>query len=175
MTDPAANDTYASRVSAVEELVAANHESNKTMMALVDHVRQETEARDRKIEVIEENNRQTRLLLVLVSGAVVVLILLAIFNAIGITNARRNVQQTAAIASQVDRTNQTLLDCLNSQGTCGQVNAANQQGLLDAVKQYNLVGFYCIRTNPQTTDPKAESFLKCMQRLYPGGPTLAGR
>lgn len=160
---------------AVEELVAANHQSNQTMLDLMDHVRRETEARDRKVDVLEENNRQTRLLLFMVGGAVVVLILLAIFNAIGITSARRNAERTTAIAANVDKTNQTLLDCINSRGQCGQVNAANQLELLDEVKKYNLVGFYCIRTNTAVKDPKAIAFQACMQRLYPGGPTLSGR
>lgn len=179
MSDPAVPDEErAGRLHsalALEELVAANHSSNKTMMALVDQVRKETEARDRKIDVLEQNNKQTRLLLYMVGGAVVILVLLAIFNAIGITAARENVDTTAKIARNVDVTNQTLLDCLNSQGVCGQVNAAQQQEILDEVKKYNLVGFYCIRNNPGTADPKAEKFLKCMERLYPGGPTLTER
>jgi hypothetical protein len=170
--DPAESAVNA---SAIDELVTANRQSNETMLALVEHVRKETVARDRKIDVLEQNNKQTRLLLYLVSGAVVMLLLLASFNAIGITAARQNVEQSAAIAKNVDQTNATLLDCLNSRGACGQANAASQKGILDSVKQYNLVGFYCIRVNPATADPKGEAFLKCMQRLYPGGPVLERR
>jgi hypothetical protein len=164
-----------SEARALEELVAANKQSNQTMVDLVDHVQKETEARDRKVEVLEQNNAQTRLLLYMVGGAVAILILLAAFNAISISNARKNVDTTARIAMKVDATNQTLLDCLNSQGVCGQVNAAQQSQILDEVKKYNLVGFYCIRTNPALKDPKGEAFLKCMERLYPGGPTLSER
>lgn len=159
---------------ALEDLIEANHESNRTMAALVDHVRLETAARDRKVDALTENNRRTRLLLYMVGGAVVILLFLAVFNLVTVSAARENVDATARIASNVDLTNRTLLDCINSQGVCGQVNAAQQLTILDEVKKYNLVGFYCIRTNPAAEDPKGDKFLRCMSRLYPGGPTLSG-
>lgn len=172
MTGPAETaDEKASRLHsalAIEELVAANHESNKTMVALVEHVRRETEARDRKIDVLEKNNRQTRWLTYLVGGAMVILLTLAIVNAV-------NISATQKQEEQVSKLNSLLLDCVNSTGECGKRNAILQNQLLDQVKQYNLVGFYCARTNPLSTDPKGEKFLECMQRLYPGGPTLQGR
>lgn len=170
MTDPELSDEERAdrNASAVEELVAANHESNRTMADLVDHVRKETQARDRKIDVLEKNNKQTRMLTYMLGGTMLVLLMLAVFNAFNIAAANRQQDQIRAI-------NATLLDCVNSTGECGRVNTANQARILDQVKQYELTGFYCIRNNPAQADPEGEQFLKCMQRLYPGGPTLNGR
>lgn len=153
---------------AMEELVAANHESNATMLALVEHVRKETAARDRKIEVLEKTHRQTRYLVIAVCGAVLVMLGLGIVNAINLAATKDQQDQTRRI-------NAFLLDCVNSTGECGRANAVKQAEILQSVKQYELTGFYCIRTNPGTEDPKGENFLKCMERLYPGGPTLNGR
>lgn len=160
---------------AIDELVAANHESNRTMAALVEHVRKETLARDRKIDALDRNQRTLRKLTVLGTVVAVALLVVGFINAFNIAMARRNAAQTATIARDVGETNRTLLDCLNSTGVCGKRNAQNQRKVLDEVKQYELTGFYCIRLNPATEDPNAEAFLKCMQRLYPGGPTLTGR
>lgn len=154
--------------SAMDELASANRASNMTMVSLVEHVRDETSATNRKVAVLEKNNRQTMFLIYLVVAAVLVLIALAVVNAI-------NIASTRDIARSVEGTNRTLLDCANSTGACGRINADNQKVIIDSVKQYNLIGFYCIRTNPGTTDPKGEGFLKCMERLYPGGPVLNGR
>jgi hypothetical protein len=92
---------------------------------------------------------------------VVALLALAVANAFNIAAARD--------------INHTLLDCVNLTGNCGRQNAAQQAKIVDQVKEYNLIGFYCIRTNPGPVDPKGEAFLKCMERLYPGGPTLSER
>lgn len=154
--------------AAIEDLVTANFESNKTMVALVKQVREETAARDRKIDVMERSQRQMKLLVYMVSAVTVLLLGLAVVNAVNIAAAKD--QQNS-----IRQINATLLDCVNSTGECGRINAQNQIEVLDRVKEYNLVGFYCIRTNPGTVDPKAEAFLKCMERVYPGGPKLERR
>lgn len=154
--------------AAIEDLVEANQASNATMLALVDHVRKETEARDRKIEVLEKNHKQTRVLVLLMGFTAIVLLGLAVVNAVNISAARE--QQ-----DQVKDLNGIMLDCVNSTGACGQANAVQQARILDSVKQYELTGFYCARTNPANVDPKGEDFLACMARLYPGGPTLSNR
>lgn len=154
--------------AAIEDLVAANNKSNATMLALVENVRQETVARDRKIDVLERNHRQVNFLIAAVCMAIVVLLALGITNAINLASARRQQEQTKEI-------NSTLLDCVRATGECGQLNSARQAAILQSVKQYELTGFYCIRINPATADPKGQAFLDCMERLYPGGPTLSGR
>lgn len=156
----------------VEQLVAANEESNRTMVALVEGVRRETEARDRKVESLDNNLRQMRWVTGLVAGAIVILLTIGVFNAINLASARRSAQQTKAIAASTDQTNRTLLDCVNSTGACGQINAANQAKILDTVKQYELTVIYCARTNPAAVDLKGEKFVACVAKLYPGGPTL---
>lgn len=167
MTDPGA-ESPASPASVIDELVSANMKSTATMHALVAEVRHETAARDRKIAVLEKNNRQTMYLIVMVGVVAVLLLGLAIVNAVNINQARVQSNQIASI-------NGTLLDCVNSTGECGRANATSQQRLLDSVKQYELTGFYCIRNNPAVKDPDGEAFLKCMERLYPGGPKLNSR
>ena len=154
--------------SALEDLVAANLSSNETMLALVDTVRAETAARDRKIDILAKNHRQMNWLLGAVSGAVCLMLGLGTINAINLAAAKDQQDQIREI-------NSTLLDCVNSTGNCGQINAQNQARILDQVKQYELTGFYCIRNNQATVDPKGEAFLKCMEKLYPGGPMLQGR
>ena len=154
--------------AASEDLVAANNESNKTMLALVEHVRQETVARDRKIAVMERSQRQVRKLVYLICAATAILLVIAGINAYNIAASKDQQRQIRNI-------NATLLDCVNQTGECGQINAQTQGQVLDEVKRYNLAGFYCIRNNPAASDPKAEKFLKCMERIYPGGPTLARR
>lgn len=157
---------------AVEELIAANSESNRTMATLVEKVREETAARDRKVDALEKGHRQARIVIVLVAVLVVFLIAIGVINAINLGSARKSQKQTADIAASVDRTNQTLLDCVNSTGACGQVNQANQARILDTVKLYELTVLYCARTNPRDVDSKGTKFLKCVNDLYPGGPQL---
>jgi cytoskeletal protein RodZ len=157
---------------AVEELVAANHESNQTMLSLIDRVREETAARDRKVDSLDKNIRQTRWLLFIGIGAVVILLLVGVINATNLYKSRKTQQQTKAIADQTAQTNRTLLDCLNSTGQCGQINQASQAKILDTVKQYELTVIYCARTNPANVDPKGDKFVACVAKLYPGGPTL---
>lgn len=153
---------------AVEDLVAANRESNKTMIALVEHVQRETAARDRKIAVIERGNRQTRTLTYLLASAMLIVLTLAVINAYNLAATRKQ-------ADQLGQINTFLLDCINSTGDCGRRNAEAQGRLLDEVKKYELTGFYCARNNPAIRDPEGDAFLACMKRLYPGGPTLEGR
>lgn len=167
MTEPFGQSRPRER-SAIDELIAANEASNQSMLALVDSVRAETVARDRKIEVLEKNHRQLNWVIAAVCVAVVLMLGLGTVNAINLSQAR-------AQTEQVQQINGTLLDCVNSTGACGKANAVLQQRFLDSVKQYELTGFYCIRNNPGSDDPKGENFLKCMERLYPGGPTLNGR
>lgn len=159
----------------LEELVAANQRSTDTMLSLIDTVRQETAARDRKIFAMEKQQKQLRLAIALVCVGISILVLVGIINATNIYNTRKQQDQLAAVAVEVDQANRVLLDCINATGECGRVNAQHQKELLDEVKKYELVGFYCIRLNPATADPKAEAFLKCMERLYPNGPVLEDR
>jgi uncharacterized integral membrane protein len=166
---------HVDQTEAIEELVRANSESNTTMQRLVDHVRKETEARDRKIDALDRTQRTMRWLLAVCTVSTIVLLIIAVINTTNIAAQRRSAARQAAIGMQVQQTNKTLLDCLNSTGACGQINQQQQNLLLDKVKQYELTGFYCIRTNPALKDPNGELFLKCMERLYPGGPTLNGR
>lgn len=164
MTEPASgysNDDRTSaqnNASAVEQLVAANEDSNRTMMALVDSVRQETAARDRKVESLDKNLRQMQWVTVLVGVAILILLTIGVVNAFNLAATRR--------------TNHTLLDCVNSTGICGQINAANQAKILDTVKLYELTVIYCARTNPANIDPKGDKFVECVTKLYPGGPAL---
>lgn len=157
---------------AVEELVQANQESNATMLRLVNSVRDETKARDRKVEVLEKNQHQMRQLSVLGIVAICCLLVMAVFNAVSIAGARRNAATTAAISEETHSINGTLLDCINSTGVCGQANAKAQVRFLDTVKLYELTVLYCARTNPQPLDPKGDKFLSCVAKLYPSGPAL---
>jgi hypothetical protein len=150
---------------AIEELVRANANSNDTMIRLVQSVRDETKARDRKVDALEQSQKQMRVLTVVGIVAIFFLIAMAIFNA-------TNVMATRDASHKVEQTNDLLLDCLNQQGDCGKWNARQQMYLLDEVKKYELTGFYCIRNNPADKDPKADAFLDCMNNLYPGGPQL---
>lgn len=154
--------------NAIDDLIAANESSNRSMLALVESVRQETAARDRKIDVLEKNHRQMNYVMAAVCAAIAVMLALGTVNAINLASGR-------AQQEQIRQLNGVMLDCVNSTGACGQANAVQQARILDSVKQYELTGFYCLRNNPGTADPKGEAFLACMKRLYPGGPTLQGR
>lgn len=74
---------------AIEDLVAANASSNETMLALVESVRKETAARDRKIDVLEKNHRQMNYLVLAVCAAVVLMLGLGIANAFNIATTRK--------------------------------------------------------------------------------------
>lgn len=156
----------------IEELISANEASNRTMLELVDTVRKETVARDRKVDALEKGHRQMRWLIALTTALVVFLITLGIVNAINLAEARKSQKSTADIAKGVQDNNRTLLDCVNSTGACGQINQANQAKILDTVKLYELTVIYCARTNPATVDPKGDKFLICVKKLYPDGPDL---
>lgn len=174
MTLPGGDDNAAgmSNAEAVEQLVAANEESNRTMVALVEGVRRETAARDRKVEALDKNLAQLRWVTVLVGAAILILLTIGVINATNLSAARKSAKQTKDIAVQTNAINQTLLDCVNSTGACGQVNAENQAKILDTVKLYELTVIYCARTNPANVDPKGDKFLVCVGKLYPGGPKL---
>lgn len=152
--------------------MAANHESNQTMLTLIDRVREETAARDRKVDSLDKNLRQMRWVTGLVASAIVILLTIGVINAINLSSARKSAKQTKDIAAATSATNRTLLDCVNSRGACGQVNAANQGKILDTVKLYELTVIYCARTNPSNVDPKGDKFVQCVAKLYPGGPVL---
>lgn len=160
---------------AVEELVESNNESNRTMLALVRQVQADTEQRARKVDLLEEQQARAGKLLIVSTAALFFLLVLAVFNAVSITQASANARRTAIIAKDAEQTNNTLLDCLNATGECGKINAKNQVKVLDEVKKYELTGFYCARTNPVAVDPSGEKFIECMKRLYPSGPILNGR
>jgi hypothetical protein len=144
--------------AALEDLIAANEDSNRTMLNLVETVRQETAARDRKVDALEKSQRQMHWLVIMACVLSVIFLVIAVFNAFNL-NANRD-------------TNRTVLDCVNGTGNCGRQNALNQKAVLDEVKKFNLIGFYCIRNNPAAEDPHGERFLMCMKELYPGGPSL---
>ncbi len=178
MTDPNDNDIDAERASrlhsalVMEDLVSANQASNTTMISLIETVRKETAARDRKVDALEENQRVLKKLTTLAVAVCSLLLFMALFNAYNVLETRHNAERSAQISEDVKKTNDLLLDCLNSTGECGAFNAQQQKQVLDEVKKYELTGFYCIRNNPADSDPKAEKFLECMNRLYPGGPQL---
>ncbi len=157
-----------STTEALEDLVTANNESNVTMLALVEHIKRDLEARDRKIETVAASTRSMRKLALAMVVMMLVLMGIAAINATNLAAQR-------ATARDAKATNALLLDCVNARGACGQLNAQQQRLILDEVKKYELTGFYCLRTNPQTADPRGASFLQCMERLYPGGPKLQGR
>lgn len=178
MTDPESGEEPSSRLQnalAIEELVAANEASNRTMVDLVRNVQAETEARDRKVDALAKSQHMQRILSGLGVVCISLVLVLAIINAFELASTRRAAHKQAMIAEQVQKTNDTLLDCLNTTGQCGQINSANQAKILDEVKKYELTGFYCIRNNPAIKDPNGEKFLKCVNELYPGGPQLNGR
>lgn len=160
---------------AMEELVRANADSNKTMVTLVEHLKAETEARDRKIDIVAKNTKSMQRLAMALIGAVAILLVIAAINASNIAVARKNAATTAAIAKDSRSTNTTLLDCLNSTGACGRLNAEQQRKTLDEVKRYELTVIFCARSNPITVDADGDKFLACVHRLYPGGPDLNGR
>jgi hypothetical protein len=166
------NATGMSGAEAVEHLVAANEESNRTMTALVEGVRRETAARDRKVEALDKNLGQLRWVTVLVGAAILILLTIGVINAVNLSSARKSAKQTKDIATQAAAINQTLLDCVNSTGQCGQVNQANQAKILDTVKLYELTVLYCARTNPRDVDKSGDLFIACVNTLYPGGPQI---
>lgn len=175
MTDPNSGEEASSRLHsalAIEELVAANQASNRTMVDLVKGVQAETEARDRKVDALAKSQHLQRILSGLGVVCIVVVLILGIINLFALASTRQAAHRQAEIAEQVQRTNDTLLDCVNTTGQCGQLNQANQAKILDEVKKYELTGFYCIRNNPADKDPNGEKFLVCVNNLYPGGPQL---
>lgn len=159
----------------VEELVAANAASNATMSRLVDNVRKDAQKREQKIELLENESRQIRRLLVMVGVAIVLLLVVGAFNAYNTAQAKRNAEQTAQAAKDAASTNQLLLGCFDVNSQCSKLNAQKQKELLDEIKLYELTALYCVRLNPAVEDPKGDEFLACVKRLYPTGPHLKGR
>jgi hypothetical protein len=128
---------------AMEQLIQANAESNATMVELIEGVRRDGQARNRKVDLLEAQQRQMKRLFLLAVAAIACLLLLAVFNAFSLTSTRRNTAQTKVVAEQ-------------------------QVGLIQEVKRYQLTIFYCARVNPQPTDPSGEAFLACVAKAYPG-------
>ena len=161
-----------SQAEALESLILANANSNSTMVSLVEKIREDSELRNQKVDLLEKSVRQMRWLIVLVAVIIAGQFTIAGINAYNISQARKNAGRTAEIARGVEQTNSVLLDCLNSTGECGRANAEEQKKFLDDVKRFNLAGFYCLRLNPATEDEAGEKLLACMKRLYPDGPEL---
>lgn len=156
----------------VERLVSANAESNATMRSLVERVREDAHMRERKIDLLEDGLHQTRRLLLLV-GVVLVLILgIGIINAVNIGQGRRNAEATARVARDAQATYALLLGCLDATSPCGRANAETTKQALDKIKQYELIIIYCARSNPRDKDEDGTAFIACINRLFPGGPSL---
>lgn len=172
MDSPASGSSSLYDALAVEGLIQANNESNENMQRLVESVRAETRARDRKVEVLEKNQHQLRVLSFVGVVAICCLIVMAVFNAYNTTATRRNAERAAQIALAVKQINQTMLDCTNGTGECGKKNAASLNYALNEIKKYELTVIYCARTNPQPLDPKGSKFRLCIEELYPNGPKL---
>lgn len=172
MTD---NDNDLPYADSVDDLVRANTESNATMLALVASVQAEAEANSHKVDLLENGQRQTRRLLVMVSVLLIVMVLLGIANAINISSTRHNAAVTADAARDANGTYALLLGCLNPDGDCAKRGAAQNRATLDEVKLYELTVLYCARINPAIADPQGADFLECAKRLYPTGPTLKNR
>ncbi|MET0698591.1 MAG: hypothetical protein ABWY93_02905 [Mycobacterium sp.] len=161
--------------TAIQELIRANTASNNTMRQLIASVQAETRVRDRKVELLIATQRHVRNLMRTVIVVMALVLLVAGLNAYNINAGKRNAAQTAAILERVNVNNGLLLDCLNRTGRCGQVNAEQERQVLNEVKRYELTVIYCARSNLQATDVANRLFLACINRLYPGGPALAGR
>jgi nitrogen fixation-related uncharacterized protein len=159
----------------VDNLIAANAASNATLTRLVDKVREDAANRERKIELLEAESKQMRRILIGVSITAAALVVLALFNAITISQARHNAQQTANAARDAASTNKLLLGCFTPESECSRLNAEQQKAFLNEIKKYELVGFYCLRTNTVTEDPNGTKLTACINRLYPGGPQLPNR
>jgi hypothetical protein len=156
----------------IEQLVRANQESNDTMRRLVDNVRHDAEMREKKINLLEAGIQQTHRIIWMVGVVFLLLIGLAIVNAVNLTRARQQASVTARTARDANRTYALLLDCLNDRGECGSRSAAANKAVIDDVKRHQLAVIYCARIHPQAADPDAQQFLKCVAQIYPGGPTL---
>lgn len=168
-------DADAATIRQVESLVAANAASNATMLRLVEGVREDAHLREKKVDLLERGLQQTHRLLLMVGVTIILMIGLGVANALNINAARHNAAVTAATAKDANGTYALLLDCLNSRGECGKLNAENGKKTLDEVKLYELTVLYCVRINPAADDPKGDLFIDCVSRLYPGGPVLKNR
>lgn len=162
----------AATLQQVENLVQANTESNETMVRLVERVRDDAHLREKKIELLEDGQRQMRRLFAMLAVVLLLLVGIGIINAINISDARKNAAVTAQTARDASSTYALLYDCINQQSECGKRNAENLKLTLDEIKRYELTVIYCARTNPVTVDPDGKKFLVCVDKLYPGGPKL---
>lgn len=159
----------------VEALARANAASNATLLRLVDRVREDAHMRERKVELLEEGQTQTRKLLVLVSAVLAALVIIGIINAVNIHDTRQNAATVAATANDAQRTYTLLLGCLDVNEPCGKNGAERTKESLEEIKLYELTVLYCVRINPLVQDPGGDKFLECVNRLYPGGPQLKDR
>lgn len=170
MTDP---DHPQSVEDALNHLSQTNVESNATMVGLAGEVKRDADARERKVELLEAAQRQTRHLLALVGIILVLMVAVGVINASNIYRTRQNAAVTRGIAEDTRSTYTLLLDCLDTtNGTCGKQNTTRTAALLDDLKRYELVAIYCARLNPRVDDPTDAGFFTCIQQHYPNGPTV---
>lgn len=149
----------------VEDLAEANERSNQTLLSLVQRLGRDAAVREKKVDLLEHNVKQTRKITIMVVIALVLLIPIGIINAININNAQHAARDSAG-------TFNLLLDCLNPQGECGKRSSTRSANLLEEIKRYELTVIFCARTNPAIDDEDGEEMLACVNRLYPGGPQL---
>lgn len=174
-TTPDEPDPRLEAVDQVEQLARANEASNATLLRLVERVQQDAKMRQRKVDLLEEGQRQQHKLMILVAAVLIMMVVVGVINAINIYDTRRNAAAVAATAKDAQRTYKLLLGCLDVNEPCGKNGAERTKESLEEIKRYELTGFYCARTNPVAVDPSGDKFLECMNRLYPGGPQLKDR
>lgn len=155
----------ARNTEAMEDLISANADSSRVMIDLVESVRRETAARDRKVDALEKSQKQMHWVIIMACVLSVIFLGIAVVNAVNLSRTGRQLHETREL-------NAYVLDCVNNTGVCGRQNALVQERALDEIKKYNLIAFYCIRNNPATDDPRGAKFVECMNRLYPSGPQL---
>lgn len=172
MTDQPAHDTRIAAAAQVEALAQATARSNKTMLDLVERVRHDAEAHERKVDLLAAGLRQTTRVLWLLAVVLVAVLAMAFINFATIAEAKRNGAVTAQAARDAQSTYKLLYGCFEPNSQCSKVNAAKQKTALDEIKKYELTALYCLRTNPGADDPRGDKFIACLNTLYPGGPQL---
>lgn len=163
----------AEMAAAIAELSRSTTESTSTMEHLVEQVRRDANAREKKIQVLEVTLDRTRRLQQFMGAGLVLLLALAVFNASTLSAVRANALVSADIAKDSQGTYRLLLDCLDQvHGACGKQTAVQTAKLLEQIKQYELTVIFCARTHPAVEDPDGVKFRVCVNQLFPGGPQL---
>lgn len=171
--DPQAPRARPDVIAALAELSRSTTESTSTMEGLVEQVRRDADARELKIQVLERNLSRMQRLQNLVLVGLAGLLILGVFSAISLNQARRNALVTANIARDSQGTYGLLADCLDQvHGTCGKRTAAQTAAVLAQIKQYELTVIFCARSHPSVDDRDGAKFTTCVNTLYPGGPQL---